>query len=275
MVEDVRDLQVELNYRKQKSLTSIDSFRVSAEEDAFPNLTADEVAKLYSRPDAVVLYAKGSKVDVIPNTDLAAAHINAQNRNDLEFEQVSGVYRESYGEETNANSGVAIKARQAGSSRNLSSAFDSIKIRKTREARMLLDLIQTSTDRNILVEFLDEDEQKSILLNVEREINGKKYMFNDIRSFPVSIYVKQTPDFNSSPEELAQTLERISQNPNAEAIFTNAELMKVYQIPGYKKIAAAMKQNMQDKIAMQQGAPPSLQNQIGQGGDMDMDTPHQ
>ena len=41
---------------------------------------------------------------------------------------------------------------------------------------------------------MTEQERERIILNLVREIDGKKKIFNDIRTLPISLYIEEVPD---------------------------------------------------------------------------------
>lgn len=267
-LHDMKDLQREINYRKLRELMSLNSVRAVVDEEAFIGMSAEQIRAELSRPDSVLFKSRGTEVNIVPNLDLAASSMQAAERNDHELQQVSGMYSDSLGEATNATSGIAIKQRKIGTSNNLAYGFDGSNLVKKREGRMLLDLIQGSGIENILVNVvLDEDEKETVILNLTKEVNGKKVVLNDIRTLPVDIYVERTQDYDSSPEEQQAILEAILANQQAPLILQNPALMKLLWVRGADKIAEAMQQlnekQMQQKMMLKGGQqPPSMDESI-------------
>jgi hypothetical protein len=193
---------------------------------------------------------------------MAASHMKAAERNDHELQQVSGLFSDSLGEPTNATSGVAIKQRQIGTSKNLASGFDGNSLVKKREGKMLLDLIQGGDSENLFVQILDDEETESLVLNLVREIDGEEVIFNDIRTLPLDVYIEHVPDYDSAPEEQQATLEALLANPNAMMILQNPELLKLLRFRHGDKIAGAMQQLQQQQMAMEQQAQGNGQMQV-------------
>ena len=260
-LNDMKDLQREINYRKLRELMSLNSGRTRIDPNAFIGMSAEQIRDEMSRPDSVI-FAKEKEVEFIPNIDLAASSMKASERNDHELQQVSGMYSDSLGEATNATSGIAIKQRQIGTSKNLAYGFDGSNLVKKREGKMLLDLIQGSGLENILVNVvLDDDEKEVIILNlVKEEKNGKKIILNDIRTLPVDIYIERVPDYDSAPEEQQATLEALLANQQAPLILQNPELLKLLRFRSADKIAAAMQKLNEQQIASQNGLPPQSED---------------
>jgi hypothetical protein len=169
------------------------------------------------------------------------------------------------GRETNASSGVAQKQRQLNSVRNNVFAFDNFADMKQREAKFLLSLIQGGGEQNILTQVLTEEEREIIILNLTRVIHGKEVIFNDVRTLPISLYVEEVPDFNSSLDENKAALENLLSNPNAMFIMQSPEVMKRLGIRDYEKLAAEIKQafmgQQQPEVAQSNSAPQMLEQQ--------------
>jgi len=262
-LEDMKDVQREINYRKLKELMALNSVRARVDPSAFHGMDADQIRDELSRPDSII-FAGDGQLDIIPNIDLAMSYIKASERSDYELQQVSGMYSDSLGQATNATSGIAIKQRQIGTSKNLAAGFDTFSLVKKREGEMLLNLIQNSGIKNILVNIvLDDDEKQALILNLVREIDGKEIIMNDIRTIPVDIYVERVPDFDSSPEEMQENLQQLLANPQAPLILQNPELLKLLRFRDYDKISTAMQalqqqQNQQESMLKGGGggAPP-------------------
>lgn len=250
-IEDFKDLQRELNYRKLKEIMSLNSVRAVVDSDAFGNMSADEIREELSRLDTVLFKTGPGQVDIVPNLDISNAMIKAAERIDHELQQVSGMYSDSMGEATNATSGVAIKQRQLGTSKNLAFGFDSFSMCKEREGQILIDLMQGSGLNNILVNIvMDDDEKQVFVMNIVSEEDGE--ILNDIRTIPVDIYVEIVPDYDSSFDEQRATLETLLANPQAPLILQNPYLLKILLGERHAdKIAAAMQQLNQQQNEQQ------------------------
>ncbi len=262
-LEDIKDLQRELNYRKLKEIMSLNSVRAIVDINAMTGMDVEEVRAELSRPDSVIFKTGQGQLDIVPNIDLSNAMIKASERIDHELQQVSGMYSDSLGDATNATSGVAIKQRQIGTSKNLAFGFDAFTLVKEREGKVMINLMQGSGLENILVNIvMDDDEKEAFIMNLVRDINGKEVMFNDMRTLPVDIYVEIVPDYDSSFEEQKATLETLLANPQAPLILQNPYLLKILIGERHAdKIAGAMQQlnqqqNEQQAMAKSGGLPP-------------------
>jgi len=252
-LEDIKDLQRELNYRKLKEIMSLNSVRAVIDANAIHGMDLEEIRQELSRPDSIILKTGPGQFDLTPNLELSNAMIKASERIDHELQQVSGMYSDSLGESTNATSGVAIKQRQIGTSKNLAHGFDSFTLVKEREGKVLIDLMQGSGLENILVNIvMDDEEKETFIMNVVRDVKGKQVMFNDIRTLPVDIYIEIVPDYDSSFDEQKATLEALLSNPQAPLILQNPYLLKILLGERHAdKIAAAMQQLNQQQNEQQ------------------------
>jgi len=262
------DLQRILNYNKLKEVAMLNSARVIADSTAFIGQTMEEVREEVARSDSIIIKNPESEVSIHPNVDLAMSQINSSKRLDEEFQQVSGMFSDALGAPSNATSGVAINSRARLSVTNQQIGFDMFELANKREARMMLTLIQGGGDENIMAQILTPDEEETIILNLTREINGKKVLFNDIRTLPLSIYVEQTHDYESGPEEQRATFEALLSNQNAQMILQSPAFLKLLGMRDWKKISEEMQQINQQNQQMEQmansGTPIPQQGKIDQ-----------
>jgi hypothetical protein len=201
----------------------------------------------------VIVLPKESKFQITSNAPLGEEQIKiVQLYLDL-MQRVTGIYDEMLGIPTNATSGVSQNIRQINSVRNNVFAFDNFSSMKKREARFILDMIQSGGDENISVEILSPEERDIIVMNLKREVNGKAFFFNDIRTLPVSLYVEEVPDYQSTFEEQRATFESLLSNAHAQWLMLSPDLMRRLGVRNPEKIADEMRQALQEKTTMEQG----------------------
>lgn len=251
ILSDLKDIQRAYNYGRTKLANNLNSFKAVIDADAFPGKSPEEIRNEIKRPDSVLIKTPGSVLDIESNQSLASGQFELLARADIEMQQVSGIYDDALGKQTNAESGVAIQRRQINSVRNQVFAFDHFRISKRREARMKLHLIQGGGDEFMEVSILKPEEKEVILLNVVREFNGKKVVLNDVRHLPLSISLKEVPDFESSLQEEQATLEKLLNNPNASLIFQNQALLKRLGVSDYEELSREMQQSSQNEMQQQ------------------------
>lgn len=267
LLEEVKDLQRELNYRKLKEILALNSVRARIDVNAVQGMSAEEIKQQLSDPSGIIFTTGPGQVEIIQNTDISDAMIRASQRIDYEFQQVTGIYSDSLGDTSNAESGIAIRRRQMASAKNLAFVFDAFNYAKKREGKLLLDLIQGSGLENILVNIvMDDDEKQAFIMNAVRESDGE--IVHDIRTIPADVYVEITPDYESSIEEKRAMFESLIANPQAPLILQNPYFLKLFLgETDAKKMAEAMQQlnqqqNEQQAIARGGGLPPPSEDSI-------------
>ena len=251
----MKDIQRVINYTKLKQILMENSTRVIADAEAIPaGYTYEDYREMVSDPAALIIKNKESTVTLHPNTDLSASQIQAAQRLDEELQQVTGMYADAMGAPTNATASVSINSRAKLSTTNQGPGFDHFHLMKKREGQIFLDIIQGSGAENMMAPILEDDEKDVIIMNLTREIDGKKVTFNDIRTLPLSIYVEQTHDYESSPEEQRTIFETLLANPNAQMIMQSPGILKLLGIRNWKKISEEMDAAAQKKMQMEQMA---------------------
>ncbi len=251
----MKDIQRIVNYTKLKEILMLNSRTVIADAEAIPSgQTYEDFREIVSDPSALIIKNKEATVTLHPNTDISTSQIHAAQRLDQELQQVTGMFSDALGAPTNATAGVAINSRAKLSITNQRVGFDHFELMKKREGRIFLDIIQGSGSENIMTPILDEDEKEIVIMNLSREVDGKRVIFNDIRTLPVSIYVEQTHDYESSPEEQRATFETLLANPNAQMIMQSPGILKLLGIRNWEKISSEMDAAAQKKMQMEQMA---------------------
>ena len=264
LLDSMKDIQRDANVRITKALYLANSSRLVI-KGALPPETANQLSEKLKMPDSVIVLPSQTEYDLKENAPLSEVHLKILQEYEMMMQRVTGIYDDLMGRETNASSGVAQKQRQLNSVRNNVFAFDNFADMKQREAKFLLSLIQGGGEQNILTQVLTEEEREIIILNLTRVIHGKEVIFNDVRTLPISLYVEEVPDFNSSLDENKAALENLLSNPNAMFIMQSPEVMKRLGIRDYEKLAAEIKQafmgQQQPEVAQSNSAPQMLEQQ--------------
>lgn len=253
LLESMKDIQRDCNVRVTKSVYAINSSSIIFEGNPMPGRDIEGIRKELKNSDSVIVLPKDSKFQISSNSKLGEDQIRIVELYLDLMQRVTGVYDEMLGIPTNATSGVAQNIRQGNSVRNNVFAFDNFSAMKKREARFILDMIQSSGAENIAVEILTPEEREVLILNLAREINGKTVIFNDIRNLPVSLYIEEVPDFRSSFDEQKATFEALLSNAHAQWLMLSPELMRRLGVRNPEKIASEMRQALQEKTLMEQG----------------------
>ncbi|MCP4355510.1 MAG: hypothetical protein GY793_07745 [Proteobacteria bacterium] len=215
LVSSAIDPQREYNKRRSKALHLLNTAQVIADIDAVedPNILAREAA----RPDGVILKRPGKDLRIIQKSDLAASQVSIMNQATLDIQEVTGVFDDRLGKQTDASSGVAIRQRQMASTNNQMFAFDSLRKLKKQIGRNVLSLIRQFFTSEMIINITDDlSTPKLIRLNqVARDNNGDPVVdennnvvkINDVAIGDYDIHVEEIKDALSSQEyELNQLL---------------------------------------------------------------------
>ncbi len=76
---------------------------------------------------------------------------------------------------------------------------------------------------------------------------------NDIRTLPLSLYIEEVPDYQSSSAEQKATFESLLSNAHAQWLMLSPELLRRMGVRNPEQIAQEMQQAMQQKTTMEQG----------------------
>jgi hypothetical protein len=253
VLESMKDIQRDCNVRITKSVYAINSARVIFEGNPMPGRDIETIRKELKTADSVILLPKDSKFQVSSNTQLGEEQLKIVELYLNLIQRVTGIYDEMLGIPTNATSGIAQNIRQVNSVRNNVFAFDNFSQMKKREARFLLNLLQAGGEENLAVEILNPEERKRIILNLTRLIDGKPVVFNDIRTLPLSLYVEEVPDYQSSFAEQKATFESLLSNAHAQWLMSSPELLRRLGVRDPETVAKEMQAAMQQKTMMEQG----------------------
>lgn len=145
IVRNLRPIQDGINKRASKALHILSTNKTIIEEGALgESMTMDEFADESARPDAIIVMAAGKldriKMDV--DRGMEQSHM-AMMASDIQMiQQVGGVTDENMGRETNARSGVAVKARQEQGSLATSGPFDNLRLAHQIHGEKKLSLVE-------------------------------------------------------------------------------------------------------------------------------------
>ena len=166
------------------------------------------------------------------------------------FSKAWGCTDEALGAATNAESGVAIQSRQIANVRNHVDAFETLRLMKKREGRMLLGLMQALSVPNIVQEVIDDKGMaQSVTLN--ETVPGQDGYRNDIRTTEYDIYVVESGDYEAPAEEQAKNMGFLLQNPNLLPILADEEILRTLGFRNAKGLA----ERFQKRLQGVQGAP--------------------
>lgn len=147
IVRNLRPIQDVINKSASKAQHIMNTNKVLVEEDALGGgMTLDDLADEASAADAMIVLKNGAlaagKIQLNAERGLDQAHI-AQFSNAVGMiERVGGVNRDNLGQQTNAESGVAVKARQEEGSLATSGPFDNLRLAHQIHGSKKLSLVE-------------------------------------------------------------------------------------------------------------------------------------
>jgi hypothetical protein len=256
LLDGMKDIQRDSNVRLTKALYLANSSKLFITGSLPSGQSAQDIEQKLKRPDSVIVLPPETTFDLKSNDPLSDAQLKMLDRYELLMNRVTGIHDDMMGIQTNASSGVAQRQRQINSVRNNVFAFDNFADMKERESRFMLSMFQGGGFENIQSQVVTEDQKETIILNLSREINGKKVIFNDVRTLPISLDVEEVPDFKNSMEENREALENLLSNPNAMLIMQSPSLMRRLGIRDYEKLSQEMQETMAKQMQSQEGGSP-------------------
>ena len=252
LLESMKDIQRDCNARVTKSIYAINSARLIFEGNPMPGQSLETIQEQLQKIDSVIALPKDSKFQLSSNAQMGEEQLKIVELYLKLIQRVTGIHDEMLGIQTNATSGVAQHMRQVNSVRNNVFAFDNFSQMKKREARFILNIIQSSSEMNAAVELLTPQEREVIIFNLVREVNGRPMVFNDIRTLPLSLYIEEVPDYQSSFAEQKATFESLLSNAHAQWLMLSPELLRRMGVRNPEQIAIEMRAAMQQKTMMEE-----------------------
>lgn len=227
--------QIEYNKRRSKALHLLNSRQVVMDNNAVESISDLQIQ--ISRPDGVISKRPGSELVINDNTPLEASQVNLMNIATMELAEVTGIYDELMGQQTNTVSGVAQQRRQEASVRTHAFAFTLFKRFKKRRGEALLQvLLEAYKDETHVRIIGDNDLVKIIRLNAE---DTEKNILNSTAGILLDVVVEQVPEYDSSPQEEGARLEQILMN-GAGQFLTSPEIARALGFREPEKIAQSV-----------------------------------
>lgn len=257
LLESMKDIQRDCNVRVTKSVHAINSSQLLFEGNPMPGADLNRMKRELKATDSVIVLPKDSKFQLSSNAHLGEEQLKIVELYLNLIQRVTGIHDEMLGMQTNATSGVAQNIRQVNSVRNNVFAFDNFSQMKKRESLFILGMLQSSADENIAVQILTPEENEIFIMNLTKTVKGKsdasgKIIFNNVRTLPLSLYIEEVPDYKSTFEEQKATFEALLGNAHAHWMMLSPELLRRLGIRDPEKIAAEMRQALQEKSEMEQ-----------------------
>lgn len=207
IVRNLRPIQDVVNKSASKAQHIMNTNKVLVEEDALGGgMTLDDLADEASAADAVIVLRPGAlgagKIQLNSERGLDQAHI-AQFTNAVGMiERVGGVNRDNLGQQTNAESGVAVRARQEEGSLATSGPFDNLRLAHQIHGSKKLSLVE---------QFMTEEKQFRI---TNKRGQPQFVAIND--GLPENDITRSRADFIISEEDWRATMRQSQAEQMAE-----------------------------------------------------------
>jgi len=252
LLEAMKDIQRDCNVRVTKSVYAINSSQLIFEGNPLPGSDINRMKRELKSTDSVIVLPRDSKFQISSNAPLGEEQLKIVELYLNLIQRVTGIHDEMLGMQTNATSGVAQNIRQVNSVRNNVFAFDNFSQMKKRESLFILGMLQSGYNENMAVQILTPEENEVMILNLTRIIGGKKVIFNNVRTLPLSLYIEEVPDYKSTFEEQKAMFEALLGNAHAHWLMLSPELLRRLGVRDPERIAAEMRQALQEKTMMEQ-----------------------
>jgi hypothetical protein len=166
IVKDIIDPQVDLNKRKSKALHILNSNKFIADDNACDDW--EEFRREAARPDGVIRKAPNSVVQSINESQIAREQLDLAKDDERFIQDVSGVTDENMGRDTRAESGVAIRSKQAQGLVATNIVFDNLNMAIQMCGEIEMALIEQFYDTPKIIRLLSDKNAASYI-----EINSE------------------------------------------------------------------------------------------------------
>lgn len=261
LVRNAKDAQRSYNKTKTRLKWMMATSQVVMEGDA---ADAEKVRSEAARPDGVLIVKAGRKLDINRHESAIAQCIQSLESDDKDIQSALGIYDESLGVETNANSGIAIQKRQLGSSRNMAMVIDNALAMKRHWAEKLLYLIQSVfTEQTALWVTDDAGEVKLLVLNETsvdadgnpvKDAHGNPVVKYDMKTGVFDVVVEEVPDVASQQEYARELVLQAMQTTGGLAGITPG-LLELLGVPKSSKLMEEIQAGLPQQMASAQQLP--------------------
>lgn len=245
-VTKLRPLQQEMNYAITVREALATSFRtVLKTQNVALRKKVEESPGLITNMNAIIPIGLDEDVRFFEHSQgIGAASQTIQLYMEL-FKKVSGIEDESRGIQTNATSGVAQQMRERMSMRTNAYLFESLVDLKKRVGNFIVNILQNTMDRDILVNMCDQEERRSFLMNwlVEDE-QGNKVIKNKIFGRKFFVSIEETPIFARGNDAAKRGLDEIAKLPEgiAQLVLNNEDLLGMF-VENPKRVLSKLRES--------------------------------
>lgn len=254
------------NLKQNKLNWTLGAAKIIMDKDAVDDI--NELATEAAKPDGIIMKNAGKELIIDQGQNITPQLFEAIGVHKGEIEQVSGIYDEMLGIQTNATSGVAIKNRQMASQTTQVFLMDKWNEARFLVAEKLLGLMRaTYTDQVAMMITDDEGEAKQISLNQTTVKDGKDTeVYNDIRVGRYNIAIDESPDVSTANEDARQKILDFAQAFKIMPEQLTTGMLDFLGVPKtstwYKEVAAQVQQKVAQANQLQDAQQQAQSQQI-------------
>lgn len=193
----VRDVQEDMNKRASKALFLLSTNQIIADEGAVEDW--DEAREQVDRPDGVVIKKQGKDFQVRRDSEMVRGQMEFIAIDATRIRESVGINAENMGRQTNANSGVAIQARQLEGAVSTTELFDNLRFAIQLSGENQLSLAEQFYTAPKVIRLSGEKEsvQWEKINQPELQPDGSFRFLNDITASKADFVVSEQ-NFNAS-----------------------------------------------------------------------------
>jgi hypothetical protein len=193
----VRDVQEDMNKRASKSLFLLSTNQIIADEGAVEDW--DEAREQVDRPDGVVIKKQGKAFEVRRDSEMVRGQMEFIAIDAARIRESVGINSENLGRQSNANSGIAIQARQMEGAVSTTELFDNLRFAIQLSGENQLSLAEQFYTAPKVIRLSGEKERVEWerINQPELQADGSFRFLNDITASKADFVVSEQ-NFNAS-----------------------------------------------------------------------------
>jgi hypothetical protein len=245
-------------------LWSLNSRRVIADSDSV--LDHNKAAAEVARPDAYIILDKNraprSQFSVEPGGELANQQFQVMQESKQEIAEASGIHKSMQGQQSGANSGLAINSLIEQGLNTLAEINDNFRYSRRLVGEMLFELVKENMGGRPVSVSLGEGRQKKIItLNqmAQDPQTGQVVCINDVSKVRAKVVLDDVPSTPTYKMQQLQMLTEITKAlpPNLQAAMADivveaTDLPKRHIVADRIRAAAGIMDAEQQQAAMQE-----------------------
>lgn len=146
-IRQLRDIQSDLNARRNKALFLMSTSRVIMDDDAVEDI--NDLACEVARPNGIIAKKAGKELQIQDGAVLAPQHVAMAEQDAAYIRQVAGVTGENRGMDTTGKSGIAIQALQEQGTVLTTALVDNHALAHQCEGELILSLCEQYIDHEM------------------------------------------------------------------------------------------------------------------------------